>query len=300
MEKQSIFQKKAMVPILAVTAMFVWGWAVPMIKLGFEQFQVAGDDTAAKTLFAGIRFVLAGGITLIAAKVMKRDFRAGTMKNWGWVALLALMDTALHYFFFYLGVSFSAGTRGVMLDSTSTFLLVVMGCLFFKDEHMTVKKVLGCVLGFGGLMVLNLGGDPGVSTLKGDVLLLANTVCAAFGSIIARVITRRMDAVAATGYSLAGGGAMLLICGLAMGGRLTVCTWQGLLILLMLVLISVVGFTIYNQLLRWHPVSEVAIYRALIPVFGAILSCLVLQEQFQVQYVLAGMLIAAGVVTVNR
>lgn len=300
MEKQSIFQWKAMVPLLALAAMFAWGCAIPLIKLGFAQFQVANEDTAAKTLFAGVRFLLAGGFTLALARLMHRPFRAGSAQNWGWVALLALMDTALHYFFFYMGVSFSSGTRSTMLDATGTFLLVVMGCLFFRDEHMTLKKAAGCVLGFLGLMVLNLGGDAGVSTWKGDALILINTVCAAFGGIIARVITRRMDAVVATGCSLSGGGVLLVIVGLLMGGRLTVMTWQGVVILLLLVAISVVGFTIYNQLLRWHPVSEVAIYRAMIPVFGALMSCLVLGEQVHLQLAAAALLIGAGVITVNR
>ncbi len=57
-----MFHNKKNIPVLALIAVFAWGCAYPLIKLGLEAFDIAPADTGAKTLFAGIRFLLAGGI----------------------------------------------------------------------------------------------------------------------------------------------------------------------------------------------------------------------------------------------
>lgn len=298
--RKSIFQDKRVAALCALTAVLAWGFAFPLIKLGFAAFGIGTEDTWSKTLFAGVRFTIAGLVTLGIAAATHRPFRVSNKKDAGLMLALGLVNTALHYFCFYMGLSFSSGSRASMLNAMGTFLLVIMACVCFREEHMDRRKVLGCVLGFGGVLLLNVGGDVGVSTVKGDVMIVCNAVCSACGGLLTRVVTRRVDALVATGVSLATGGAMLLVIGLLLGGALPVITMQGLLILLLLVMVSSVAFSLYNQLLSFHPVSEIGLYNALTPVFGAMLSCLLLGEAFLPKYVLAGALIAAGVAIVNR
>ena len=56
--KTSIFQRPAWVVVFALTAAMAWGWAYPLIKLGFGEFGITGEMTGSKMLFAGIRFAL--------------------------------------------------------------------------------------------------------------------------------------------------------------------------------------------------------------------------------------------------
>lgn len=70
--------------------------------------------------------------------------------------------------------------------------------------------------------------------------------------------------------------------------------------MLLLVGISTVGFGLYNKLLTCNPVGKVAIYNALIPVVGAVTSCVCLDEPFYWKYVLAGSLAASGIYVINR
>ena len=74
---------------------------------------------------------------------------------------------------------------------------------------------------------------------------------------------------------------------------------KGLLILAALVAVSAVGFSFYNQLLRYHPVGQIAIYNAFIPVLGVVLSCLLLGEPFSWRYLLSGALVTVGICAVN-
>lgn len=295
----SIFQNKKYVPPLALIAAFAWGCAYPLIKLGVEQFQIGADDIGGKTLFAGIRFALAGAVVLLLAKQGRRDFSV-KKADYGWVVAFAFLNTALHYFCFYIGVSNSPGSRASILNSLSTFLLVFLACAIFPEEHISKKKLLGCAVGFTGLLLLNMGGDIGGSfTLLGDGMIILNCLCSAFGGILTRIVCKKMDAVVATGLSLGLGGIMLTFAGLLMGGRITTITFAGAWILFFLVCISSVAFYIYNQLIKYHSVGQVAIYNSLIPIFGVMMSCLLLKEPFSLKYIASGILVSAGVWILN-
>ena len=102
-----------------------------------------------------------------------------------------------------------------------------------------------------------------------------------------------------TGYSLAIGGALLIILGLLAGGTLPHVSPRGILYLILLIGISTIGFTLYNKLLTCNPVGKVAIYNSLLPIVGAVTSCLCLGEPFQANLILAGGLVASGIYIVN-
>jgi drug/metabolite transporter (DMT)-like permease len=68
----------------------------------------------------------------------------------------------------------------------------------------------------------------------------------------------------------------------------------------LLIAISAVGFALYNKLLSLNPVGKVAIYNSLIPVVGAVTSCLCLGETFHAKYALAGGLAALGIYIINK
>ena len=111
------------VVVFALTAAIAWGWAFPLIKVGFGAFGITADMTGSKMLFAGIRFAAAGLIVLSVAKSSGRSFRASKIVDWRFILAFALMNTTLHYFFFYVGMSHSEGSRAAILNSLSTFLV---------------------------------------------------------------------------------------------------------------------------------------------------------------------------------
>lgn len=294
-----LLKNEKAVLFFAIIATFAWGCAFPLIKLGMEAFQIAPGDTGSKTVFAGIRFLISGIVLLVIARCNRRSFHM-EKQDFAWVSLFALVNTALAYFCFYIGVSNSEGSRASVLNAMSTFLLVFLACIFFEEEHMSKKKVLGCILGFAGILLLNLGGSLGAAFhWNGDGMMMLNAICSAFGGILTRIVCKRIDAVVATGCSLSIGGAMLMASGGLMGGHISTVNGKGIVIMALLVAISSVAFYIYNQLMRYHSVGKVAIYNALIPVFGILMSCFLLGETFSIKYVLAGLFVAAGVWTIN-
>ena len=299
--KTSIFQRPLWVTIFALTAAIAWGWAYPLIKLGMQEFAITPDMTGSKMLFAGIRFCLSGLIILAIAGGKQRNFAVRESADWWYILVFCLLNTTLHYAFFYFGLSHSEGSRAAILNSLSVFSVVIFACIFFKSDHMTIKKIVGCVVGFAGILSLNIGGaESGSFTWLGDGMIILNALCGASASLMIRGLGKRVDVFVGTGYSLALGGTLLVIPGLLMGATLPNVSVLGGLYLLLLIAISTLGFTLYNKLLTCNPVGKVAIYNSLIPVVGAITSCLCLHETFYIKYVVAGFLAALGIYIINK
>ena len=296
-----LFQRPAWVCLFALTAAVLWGWAYPIIKIGFQEWGITPDMTGSKMLFAGIRFAISGLIILAMARGMRRSFRPVRRWDWGFILLFALINTTFHYACFYIGLSHSEGSRAAILNSLSIFLVVVLACVFFKSDRMTVRKMVGVLLGMAGILILNLNGDAVSAEWSwlGDGMIIVNAICSAVASLLTRSMARRVDIIVGTGYSLGIGGLLLIVPGLLMGGTLPHVTLWGLTLLGMLVGISTIGFALYNQLITHNPIGKVAIYNSLLPIVGAVTSCLCLGEPFQANYILAGGLVASGIYIVN-
>ena len=298
--KVSIFQRRGWVALLALTAAVAWGWAYPLIKLGFDEFGITKEMTASKMLFAGVRFTLSGLIVLAIAKAKGVSLKVNRASGMAYILGYALLNTTIHYAFFYIGLSHSEGARAAILNSLGVFTLVLLACAFFKSDRLTTYKILGCVIGFVGILVLNVGGETGGGfTFMGDGMIILNAMCSAFAGLMTRGLGRHANVFAATGYSLAFGGVMLLLPGLLMGGTLPFVTSAGIGILFLLICISTLGFTLYNKLLSCNPVGKVAIFNSLIPVVGAVTSCLCLGEPFYWKYAVAALLAMTGIYIIN-
>lgn len=303
MEKveRSIFQRPVWVVLFALTAAVAWGWAYPLIKLGFQQFGITQDMTGSKMLFAGVRFTISGLIILALAASSGKSFKVSDSRGWGYVILFALLNTSLHYTFFYIGLSHSEGARAAILNSLGTFMLVLLACMAFKSDRLTPSKTIGCTIGFAGILVLNIGsGDSGQFTLLGDGMIILNALCSAFAGLMTRGVSRRVNIFVGTGYSLAIGGVLLVVPGMALGGTLPQITISGIITLLLLIAISTLGFALYNKLLSCNPVGKVAIFNSLIPIVGTLSSCLCLGEPFYWKYLLAALLATIGIYIINH
>ena len=298
--KVSVFQRPVWVALFALIAAVAWGWAYPLIKLGFDEFGITREMTASKMLFAGVRFTLSGLIVLAIAFAKGVSLRVKGAVGWGYLFAYALLNTTIHYAFFYIGLSHSVGARAAILNSLGVFMLVLLACMFFKSDRLTPAKIAGCVVGFTGILVLNIGGGAGSGfTFMGDGMIILNALCSAFAGLMTRGLGRHANVFAATGYSLALGGVMLMLPGLFMGGTLPQVTVAGVVILFLLICISTLGFTLYNKLLSCNPVGKVAIFNSLIPVVGAVTSCLCLNEPFYWKYAIAALLAMTGIYIIN-
>ena len=293
-----LFQAKSASVPLAIFCTLLWGTAFPFIKLGYAAFDVAENDVGAMLLFAGCRFFLAG-LMVLPVLAFGRNTLLPKKGDYLPIAVLGLVMTGAQYFFTYIGLGYTSGANTSIITACASFLTVLAAPLFFRSDRLTPWKIAGCVLGFGGVLVMNGGGGFSAQTLPGDALIFGSTVFAAGGNIIAKKTTQGRDPVTVTAYQLLLGGAGLCGLGLLFGGSLR---WnvQGVLILLWLALVSAAAFSIWTALLKLHAASKISVFNLLVPVFGAFLSGVLLGERvLRWETLLSLSLIAAGILLVN-
>lgn len=300
----TIFRDSRYKSILAILCALGWSLAYPLIKIGYQAFQIDAGDLGGKTIFAGIRFFSAGVLVLVFCCFQKTRIEMKKKNDLFWLFLLSVVNIALHYMFAYIGLGYNPSARSTILDSMGSFFLIILSTIIFSDDKMSASKVLGCVLGISGIIAINI--QPGVNffenvTFRGDGMILLNACCAAFGGVITRVVSKKMNMMQATGKSMMIGGALLLIIGLVAGtNSLWSLNIKGIFVLIILIMISAVCFAVYNELLAYHPISKIAIYNALIPVLGVIFAALLLKEELKWQYLMAVVMVACGIYLVNK
>jgi drug/metabolite transporter (DMT)-like permease len=183
------------------------------------------------------------------------------------------------------------------------FFSVLLAHFIYADDKLTGRRVLGCLIGFAGVIAVNMasGALDFRFSLMGEGLLLVSTFAGSLAAIYGRWLSRDMDATVMTGWQLLLGGVALTAMGLIGGGQLVTFSIGAGVLVLYLAAVSAVAFALWSLLLKHNPVSDVAIFNFEIPVFGVILSALVLGESiFEWKNLVALVLVCAGIWLVTR
>ena len=280
MNSHPFFSNRKVVVLLASLSCLLWGSAYPAIKNGYALFGIATGDIPGKMLFAGYRFLFAGLVLLVAALLTRRPLGGLNGRKWREIATLGLTQTSLQYVFFYIGMAYTSGVKGSIMNATGTFFSVLLAHFIYHNDRLSRNKVLGCLVGFAGVMVVNFGGGlfDFHFTLLGDGFVVAAAFMLSAASIYGKKVSQGIDSIVLTGYQLAIGWAVLVAVGWAGGGVLEGFTLKSSLLLGYMVLLSSVAFGLWTVLLKFNRVGVVAVFNFLIPVFGAILSAIFLGE----------------------
>ena len=301
----SKLQNGGVVALLALVCCFLWGSAFPCIKIGYGLLHIATEDTASQILFAGARFTLAGILTIAIGSVASRKFLFPAKTSWGMVGKLSLAQTIIQYLFFYIGVANTSGVKGSIIVASNVFISILISSLVFHYEKLGKFKVLGCLIGFAGVVLINLNGtglDMGMSFF-GEGFVFLSTVSYACSSVLIRQYSQKENPVTLSGWQFLIGGLVMAIVGYCMGGRISGFTVGSVALLIYLAMISAVAYSIWGILLKHNPVGRVAVFGFMNPVFGVTLSAILLQEQnqaFTMQGLISLILVCIGIYLVNR
>ena len=287
------------------TALFctiLWGTAFPAIKIGYRLFEISNTDTPSILIFAGARFALAGIIVLSIGFMRNPKAMLLHKKDILPVGILGFFQTFMQYLLLYIGLLKVSGTKSSLLTSVAAFGSVILSAIFFKSDKLTFRKILGCLVGISGIVVITMsGGSLGGFSLMGDGLVILSNLSGAFGNVISKKISPDRDPVQISGWQLTFGGSALIMTGLIFGGKLTFYNIQCLLILLYLAFMAGIAFMLWTMLLFHNPVSKVAVFNLFIPVFGTMWSGLFLGENiFTPINLISLLLVCSGVFLVNH
>lgn len=304
MSKSKLSKTAVMVP-LALLCCFLWGSAFPMVKTGYELFGVGENDTASQILFAGMRFALAGILVIIfGSAIAKKPLYPKTKSEVGHILILALFQTVLQYIAFYIGLAHTSGVKSSVLVSLNVFLSLIISAVIFKMEKLTAAKLLGVVVGFAGVVIINFeaGGFAGFS-INGEGAIIFSAFAYSVSSVLIKKYSVSENPVMLSGWQFLVGGIVMIAGGLAFSGRVdTSLSIVNFAVLLYLALISAVAYTVWGLLLKHNPVSKVAVIGFTNPVFGVLLSALLLgetAEAFSFKNLISLVFVCVGIYIVN-
>ena len=300
--KTIIWKKR---PVMIMTAIFccaLWGSAHSCIKIGYRLFGIGSGDVAGQIFFAGVRFFLAGVMTLLFGSIAERRLILPERGSFRAVASLASTQTVLQYVFFYIGLAHASAVRSSIINGCGTFASILMAVFVFRYEKLTRRKVIGSIMGFAGVVILEtLGGSVEFGfSLNGEGFVLVAVIASALAACLIKKFSARFDPVMLSGCQFMLGGAVMAAASFAAGGRLDVPNGRSLLLILYMAFISSAAYTLWGILLKYNPVSSVSMFSFVTPAAGVIISSLLLDEQsaFNLWSLSALALICMGIIVV--
>jgi len=278
--------------LLAITACLLWATAFVWVKTGLE--------TMPPLLFAGIRFMAAG--LVVAWMNRKKGILRQIIRHWPTILLVGFFQTFLLYSFFFYSLTMMRASTGAIVNGIGPLIVALMAHLTLKGNRLSKFQLICLLVGAAGVVLVALSGRPGsqpgdLSELKGILLMLGGILCGAIASIVVTKSADTLDSFVLTAGQLIAGSAGLLLAAFLKGDR----PYHGFpgvdfwLALVWLIFVTGGGFSIWYYLLkvRKEPLSEMAVWRFLIPMGGAIISWILIKTDTPDPLSLAGMVLTA-------
>jgi len=283
---------------LAILACWLWSTAFANVKIGLQYnspFQ-----------FAGIRFIISGILLLLfygKPGAFWREFKSA----WRFVLFLSVMQFSAQYAFFYSGMKLVPGALGAMIVGSSPLFIAIVAHFFIHNDKMTPLKIGSILIGIVGIAIITLGRAKveikNQYEMLGILFLLANNLLSGYSNVMVSKNTARYSPAMLSSTSLLIGGITLLLVAVPVEGiNFGPFPFKYWAALGWLSFISAAGFTIWYSLLQ-RPgvkVSVLNMWKFLIPVSGAALSWILIQEEKPDLISIAGMVvITVSLVSLN-
>lgn len=295
-----IKNKSAVTVGLALLAMVFWGSIFSFIKLGYGAFGINTEKPADILMFAAIRFLVCGILVCAFCFLNRKKYTMPTKKDIFNISAMGFFQIFLHYTCTYIGLSMTASSKTALLKQLGTLLYVSLAFLFFKDEKFSIFKIIGVILGFGGIIAMNANGGA-ITFARGDLLIIAASFCTVISAVMSKKFVQHVSPVLVTGISQLFGGVMLMAVSLILGGTFPAFNLKAAAVLAYICFASITGYTLWYYVIGKIELSALFIIKFAEPVFACVFAALILGENiFKIQYLAGFLLISLGIVLGGR
>lgn len=287
--------------IATVIAMLLWGSAIPTIKTTYQELGVGRSDTGAQIFLAGIRFFLAGVLGFIYLKLFNKEKIIREDVDKRYIVILSLIQTFIQYMIYYIALSNTAGVKAAIIQSTNAFMVVLISLILLPNEKVQANTIFAIGLGTLGIVVVN-GGFREMGSefnLMGEGMILLSTFFNALSSVYVRKYGKDQNEFLVTASQFILGSLPLIIIGYIMNKSKLVFTPKAVGLLLYGAFISATAYVIWNSVLKHHRANEMGMYKLFIPIFGSILSIIIMGESFTISLLIGLILVMLGSTTLN-
>lgn len=291
---------------IAIFCNILWGTAFPVLKIVYAQMHIVSSDLGGTITFISLRFLLAGIIVFVYGLAIKAPLFKMNAKQLLLIIILGLFNTTLQYFFFNIGVNNTPGIKASILGQFGIFFSVILAHFVYKDDKLSLRKVLGLILGLSGLVLVNLSkSTEGLLrfTLLGEGFMILSGIASSLSMFIAKRIGKELPSIVYTSWQMIIGSLLLLFVGNLMGGRVSNLhfTKTSVILFVYLALLSSVAFCLWYYILQYRKIGEISFYKFFVPVSGTILTALFVPgEKLLPIYIFALLLVSVGIIIVNR
>jgi drug/metabolite transporter (DMT)-like permease len=276
----------------AIVACLLWSTAAAGIKLGLRY------DTPFH--FAGIRFIISG-LMILPFTVKPAAYIKTVIENWKVVVLVIIFSILINYIFFYQGINLVPGALAAVIVGSQPLTAAVVAAILIKDDKLTRKKIITIIFGIAGVILISAGRQAfkfgPVVELIGVFLILVASVASAISNVLISIRTKGVNPLVLSSFSLFVGGVFIYLLSIPIEGPSDyIFPTEYWLILLWLSFMSAFAFSLWFKLLQ-RPgvkVSELNLWKFIIPVSGAILSWLLVPGESPEWLTVSGMIIIAA------
>lgn len=273
-----------------------WGSSYLFIKIALN-----GDMAPFELILA--RLLIASTVLYIVVRL--RGLRMPRSRRvWRAFAVMGLVGTAAPFSLIAWGETRIDSSLAAILNALVPIVTILLAHYWTRQEHLTLPRVAGVLVGLGGVVVLvgnvTVGGHGGA--LLGVAALLLSSVCYGIANTYARGAFHGVaPEVAATGQ-MAVGALILSVPGalsaLAAHHAPLPGAWAAMLAL---TLLGTVGaYLLYYRLIARVGPTRTAMSTYLLPVFAVFYGAIFLHEPVGARLLLGFALILAGVVVVSK
>ena len=286
--------------LLPLIPMVLWGSLFPFVKIGYEAFSIDTESVPDILTFAAFRFIICGIIVCVIAGAKRGSLSADPKKGVLSIVIMGLFSIVLHYAFTYIGLTMTDSSKTALLKQLGSLFYICFAFLFIKGEKFSVYKIVGAILGFAGIIAINFTGGA-VTFAVGDLLIIGASVCAVIATVISKRCVEVISPFWVTGISQLFGGAILLVAGLVMGGRMPKITLYAVHVFIYICAASIVAYIIYGYAQRVSSNSRLLIIKFAEPLCACVFGAILLGEDiFKLQYLFAFLLISIGIFLANK
>ncbi len=281
---------------LAILACILWSTAFAGIKIGLQY--------SSPLQFAGLRFMISGLMIFPFCRNIASDIRIAG-KKFDKILWISLFQTAILYTFFYLGLNKTPAAVAAIIVGGGPLFVAFLAHFITGKDPLTLRKSIALLIGFSGIVLLAIAKDRTIENhntiLIGIILLVAGNIAGSYGNILVSTNKINISPVLLNALQIFLGGAIILILSFFFEEfSFTPKPLPYYLSLGWLSLLSAVAFSLWFVVLsRPHVrVSEITIWKFIIPLLGAILSWLIIAGEEPRWYTILGMILIAAAILI--
>jgi drug/metabolite transporter (DMT)-like permease len=250
-----------------------------------------------------VRFLIAGAVMLGLAALRKGE-EALSWRDFGCLAVIGIANNAMYLGLGYIGLRTVSAGLGTLVISANPVLTAVLAAMFL-GERLTWQKLAGLVLGVGGVGFivahrLSQGGNG--DSVTGLLFTFSALLSIVAGTILYKWLAPKGSLLMGNAVQNIAGGLMLIPFAFSFEsiGEI-VPSWRLLASLFYLtVLGSIVGYLLWQHLIREMGATAASAYHFLMPPLGVLFAWLLLGERVAPADVLGIVPVALGIYLVTR